>query len=592
MSLDGITMRALAQELTQILVGGKIDKINQPEKDEVVLFVRNQGQTHRLLISTNSSNPRIYLVQHYKKENPLQAPMFLMLLRKHLSGGRIQSVTQRDLDRHLQIEIEAYDELRRPCTRILSVEIMGKHSNLILVDKGEMRIIDAIKRVPLSMSSVRSILPNTSYTLPPAQEKHDPLAVYPSDLFSQILRAKSQSVFKSLYQQFQGLSPMIAKQICYNAGLNDSDGTYDLNERQQFILKAQFDLFFDAVRDGAFQSCIVFDAAKRPVAFSAMVLTQYHETHHIERRDSISAACEEYYYGKDLSERILQKTQGLRKSLQIKLDRTRSKLQKQADEINQAQGLEAFSYFGELLTANIYQLSKGMDKAEVFDYIDKQDLVTIELNPNLTPSENIQEYYKKYNKAKARIKELSEHLKQTRAELDYLEHVFVSINNIDSLEGIDEIKEELAREGYYAHSAAKKSKKAAPSEPLRFLSSDGTLILVGKNNVQNDQLTLKLSSPNDVWLHTKNIPGSHVIIRATLEDVSTETLYEAAMLAAFYSKSRASAQVPVDYAPRRNVKKPNGARPGMVIYDDYGTLYVTPEESKLPAPYIEPAAHE
>ena len=582
MALDGITMKAIVHELAASLVGGKIDKINQPEKDEVLLTIRNNGQNYKLLLSTNPSNPRLYLVERYKKENPLQAPMFLMLLRKHLGSGRILAVSQNELDRHIFIDVEAYDELRRLKTRTLSVEIMGKHSNIILIDKESEQIIDSIKRVPFSMSSVRAVLPNTSFTMPPIQDKYNPLLSIDLGLFIDTLKSKSQPVFKSIYTNFQGISPILAKQICYMAGLNDSHGVYDLTPVQFEILKAQFDNLFAQVNQNAFTPCIVYDKLRNPIDFSSVMLTFFDNTAAVMPVDTISQASEEYYYGKDLHERILQKTQGLRKSLQIKLDRVRTKLQKQADEINQAQNLEEFAKIGELLTANIYQLSKGMSEIVVIDYLLENEMLKIELNPNLSPSENIQEYYKKYNKAKARIKELSEHLKQTKSELDYLENVFVSINNIDSLDAIEDIKEEMAKEGYYSQSNIRKQKAKAQSEPLEFVSSDGTTILVGKNNTQNDRLTLKISSPNDVWLHTKDIPGSHVIVKATFEDVSKETLYEAGMLAAYYSKSRTSSQVPVDYAPRKNVKKPNGAKPGMVIYDDYGTIYVTPKEEELP----------
>lgn len=582
MALDGITIRALAFELEEKLVGGKIDKINQPEKDEVLLTIRNNSQNFKLLISANSANPRFYLAEQYKKENPLQAPMFLMLLRKHLGNGRILRVYQEGLDRNIFLDVEAYDELRRLATKTLSIEIMGKHSNIILIDKESGQIIDAIKRVPFSMSSVRAILPNTAFTLPPAQDKHNPLEPVGKEDFIRIMKSRSQPVFKAIYTNFQGISPISAKQLCYMAGLNDSDTTYELGEVQYEILQSQFDKVFDSIQRGQFAPCIVLDALQNPIDFSAIMLTVYDETGTVKPRESISRAAEEYYYGKDLHERILQKTQGLRKSLQIKLDRVRSKMQKQVDEVNQAQNLDEYAKIGELLTAHIYLLSKGMTEVEVYDYTADNAPRKIELNPNLTPSENIQEYYKKYTKAKSRIKELSEQLRQTKEELDYLENVVVSINNIDSLEAIDDIREEMAKEGYYSQSSLKKQKNKALSEPMAFAASDGTLIFVGKNNTQNDRLTFKISSPNDVWLHTKDIPGSHVIIKATFDDVSNEALQEAAMLAAYYSKSRASSQVPVDYAPRKNVKKPHGAKPGMVVYDDYGTLYVTPDESKLP----------
>ena len=583
MALDGITIRALALELSETLVGGKIDKINQPEKDEVLFTIRNNESNHRLLISANSANPRIYLAENYKKENPLKAPMFLMLLRKHLGGGRVLSIGQKDFDRNILIDIEAYDELRRLRTRTLSVEIMGKHSNIVLIDKETNQIIDAIKRVPLSISSVRMILPNTDFTFPPGQGKHNPLESISTKDFVSALKTKSQPVFKGIYSNFQGISPVSAKQICYMANLNDSFGTYDLTPLQMEILKENFDKLFKAISLGNFAPCIVYDPNYNPLDFSAIMLTLYDDTHTVVGFDSISKATEEYFYKKDLHERIMQKTQGLRKSLQIKLDRVKTKMQKQIDEINQAQNLDEYAKAGQLLTANIYQMDKGMKEIEVYDYLTEgSPLVSILLNPDWTPSENIQDYYKKYNKAKARIRELTDQLEQTKNENDYLENVFVSINNIDSLEAIEDIKDEMAREGYYSQVNIKKKTEKTPSKPLEFTASDGTLILVGKNNTQNDRLTFKIASPNDIWLHTKDIPGSHVIIKATLETVSQDALQEAAMLAAYYSKSQASSQVPVSYTPRKNVKKPKGAKPGMVIYTDYKTIYVTPKVEELP----------
>lgn len=588
MPLDGITIRSIAHDLNQKLVGGKIDKINQAEKDELLFNIRNNQQNYKLLISANSANPRIYLAENYKKENPLQAPMFLMLLRKHLSGGRIVNIAQHGFDRHILIDIEAYDELRKLKTKTLSIEIMGKHSNIILIDKESDLIVDSIKRVPVSISSIREVLPQRPYTFPPSQEKYDPLVPITLDRFITILQSKSQLVYKAIYTSFEGIAPISAKELCYRAHINDSDTTFELEPIRYERLKNSFDRVFNNISNNIFSPCVVYHKNKDIVDFSALMLTMYDEGNDVIPRESISCAAEEYYYGKDLKERISQKTYGLRKSLQIKSERLRSKLQKQFDELNEAKSLDEFSRLGELLTANIYQIKKGMKEVSVIDYNDPMmPTVSISLSENLSPSENIQVYYKKYNKAKSRIHELSSQIEQTKEELLYLDNVMVSINHADSLDAIEDIREEMVKQGYYAQSSISKKKKATISEPMQFVSSDGYTILVGKNNVQNDNLTLKVSRPNDVWLHTKNIPGSHVIIKATLDEVSKEALYEAAMLAAFYSQARSSAQVPVDYAPRKNVKKPNGARPGMVIYDDYGTVYVTPDEDKLPQRFQE-----
>lgn len=583
MPLDGITMRAIAHELKEKLVGGKIDKISQSEKDELLFSIRNDKKNYKLLISADPANPRIYLVENYKKENPLRAPMFLMLLRKHLNGGRILSVTQNMLDRHIMIDIEAYDELRVLKTKTLSIEIMGKHSNIILLDRESGRIVDSIKRVPLSMSSIREVLPQRPFIPPPSQGKKDPLEPLSLDDFIKLFKAKSQPVYKALYTSFEGIAPISAKELCHRANINDSDSTFELDPLRYERLKNSFDRIFAGIKNNESTPCIVYQKNGTIVDFSSLMLTIYDNDHDVIPRDSISTTAEEYYYGKDLKERISQKTYGLRRSLQIRSERLRSKLQKQIDELNEAKSLDEFSRLGELLTANIYQMQKGMKEISVIDYNDPMmPSITIPLSENLTPSENIQVYYKKYNKARSRINELTSQLDQTKEELTYLENVMVSINNIDSPDAIEDIREEMVKQGYYAQSASNKKKKTMLSEPMEFISSDGYTILVGKNNTQNDLLTLKISRPSDVWLHTKEIPGSHVIIRATLEEVSKEALYEAAMLSAYYSQARSSSQVPVDYAPRKNVKKPSGARPGMVVYDDYGTVYVTPDENKLP----------
>lgn len=582
MPLDGLTLRAISHELNNTLASGKIDKINQAENDEILLSIRSNRINYKLLLSANSANPRIYLVNEYKKENPMKAPMFLMILRKHIGNGRILSVHQDGFDRSIYINIEAHDEMRVLREKRLIIEIMGKHSNIILVDAQSNKVIDSIKRVPLSVSSVRDMLPNREFTLPPSQNKLNPLEKIGLDSFIAALKSKNISIFKGIYGSFEGISPVIAKELCCRAAVDYSLLTHELSDLNFEQLKDSFDkLFADISTDSFFPNMVLNSKLETPIEFSAVALTQFKDFK-VKTSESMSEICEQYYSLKDLSERIHQRSSGLKKSIQIKLDRVKTKLEKQTNEVIKAKELDKYSKVGELLTANIYKMEKGMKEIEVTDYFDENcPEVRIELDEHLTPSENIQVYYKKYNKAKSRIRELSMQLKQTEEEFNYLDNVMVSINNCTSLESIEEIKEELVREGYYSASKTegkKNNKKEKTSEPMEFLSSDGTVIFVGKNNTQNDTLTLKLSKPTDVWLHTKDIPGSHVIIKATFDDVSKETLYEAAQLASYYSKARTSSKVPVDYAPRKNVKKPNGAKPGMVIYDDYGTVYVTPDE--------------
>lgn len=580
MALDSLTLKAIAFELSEKLIGGKIDKINQAENDEILLSIRSNSINYKLLLSANSSNPRTYLVNSYKKENPLKAPMFLMILRKHLGNGRIISINQSDFDRSLSINIESYDEMRVLTQKSLHIEIMGKHSNIILVDIQSGKVIDSIKRIPLSVSSVREVLPNRLFAPPPSQNKLSPLEIYSFEEFQNILLQNQQRVFKAIYLQFQGISPVIAKELCFKASIDINLSIQELSKTQFENLKISFDQLFLNLKENNYSPCIMIDpATKRAQDFSIIPLTQFQGFDMIQS-DSISETCEKFYLLKDLKERISQKTSGLKKSISIKLERIKSKLEKQNQELSIAKDLESHSKTGELLKANIYSITKGMKEITVIDYFDESyPEVTILLDENRTPAENVQQYYKKYTKAKNRIKELSVQIDQSEQEYYYLDNVMLSINNCESLDSIEEIKEELVIEGYYRPSKiGKKQKKKEVSSPMEFVSSDGTTIYIGKNNIQNDMLTLKLSRPSDVWLHTKNIPGSHVIIKSTLEEVSNETLYEAATLAAYFSKARNSSKVPVDYTPRKNVKKPGGSKPGMVIYDDYGTVYVTPSE--------------
>lgn len=581
MAYDGITMKAICHQLNEILVDGKIDKISQAEKDEILLSIRANYNTYKLLISANSSNPRVYITSKYEKENPIQAPMFLMLLRKHIGGGKILKVIQKDMERIMEIQISAYDELRTLKTKSLIVEIMGKHSNIILVDTESNIVIDAIKRVPITLSSVREVLPNREYLPAPTQDKYNPTNEYSFDNFKHIITHPPQDSYKAIYTHFTGVSPSIAREICYRAGVDTSANIVALNEIKYEKLFDTFTRFFNDVKDNKFFPCLVEDESTgKVIEFSPCYLSHL-ESFKMKTADNISYICEEYYYTKDVKERINQKTQGLRKSLQIKIDRLRNKYNKQLEELEEAKNLEHYKKLGNLLTANIYLLKQGMDKITVIDYFDEnQSEITIPLDKRLNPSGNVQNYFKRYTKLKHRLDELTSQIKQTKEDLDYLDNIMLSISNADSLLEIDEIKQELYKQGFTNHSVEKKknSKKSEPSKPLEFMSTDGILIYVGKNNTQNDYLTFQVAEPTDVWLHTKNIPGSHVIIKGDFDVIPDQTVREAAILAAYYSKARGSDKVPVDYTIKKNIRKPNSAKPGFVVYDTNYTTYAKPDE--------------
>ncbi|EFE28658.1 fibronectin-binding protein [Filifactor alocis ATCC 35896] len=579
MALDGITLRSLVHEMKSKLVNGKIDKITQPEKDEIWLTIRNEKQNHKLLISANSSTPRIHFVNDAKKENPLTAPMFLMLLRKHIGNGTIKSVEQRSTERIVEISIDAYDELRVLKNKTLIIELMGKHSNIILVHTEDRKIIDSIKRVSLNISSVREVLPGLTYQYPPGHKKISPIHRLDEDEFRRLCSNFHSEIYKLFYMSYEGMSPTISKEICYRANVESTEVASSLSEVKTEKLWGTFSRMMSRIEQHEYSPCIVIQRNPHTILdFSAVLLTHY-ETMELVEYQSIHTACEEFYFLKDRAERIQQRTSALRKKIQTRLDTLQHKTEKQNNEISSSMLLDKDKLYGELLTSYIYQIKTGMSEITLENFYSSNEKITIPLDVQKSPSENIQRYFKRYQKSKNRIEELTEQLAIAQKEISYLENVLLSISQIETYDEISEIQDELAKQGYIRRMGNHKSKKETISSPMEFTSSDGTTILVGKNNTQNDRLTLKLSSPNDTWLHTKDIPGSHVIIRAKQQDISEKTLYEAAVLAAYYSKGKFSSNVPVDYTERKNVKKPSGAKPGMVIYVNNSTIYVTPEES-------------
>lgn len=589
MALDAITLRAVIKELQPLLIGGKIDKISQPEQDELIFTVRKNRVNHRLLISASSSNARIHLLDDLKKENPLHAPMFLMLLRKHLGNATVLSFDQRGNERIVEIVTEGYDELRILKKKLLIVELMGKHSNIILLDPEDRKIIDSIKRVSLNVSSIREVLPGLTYSYPPTKDKVNPLHNLNQDNFTSLFQTATSQVYQFFYQFYEGLSPTIGKELCSRSGIDPSELAKSLSSTKIERLWGSFERLMDSVSQHRYSPCIATESKPyRIVDFSAVHLTQYEENN-LLLLSSANEACRQYYELKDKTERIHQKTASLRKRVQTRLDMLKHKTEKQNGELSSSLALDKDRHYGELLTSYVYLMKKGMKEITVEDFYNENRPLTIPLDINKTPSENIQRYFKRYQKSKNRIQELTVQIAHSNEEIEYLENVLFSISQLENLSDIKEIQEELYTEGYIRRPTEKKPKKIdLQSKPMEFVSTDGTLIYVGKNNMQNDRLTLELSSPHDIWLHTKDIHGSHVIVKSKLSDVSKKTLEEAAQLAAFYSKARYSAQVPVDYTERKHVKKPNGAKPGMVIYEKNSTLYVTPQEELIDSLKIKP----
>lgn len=579
MALDGLVIHSLAYELSTKLVGGKVDKIHQPENDELVLFIRNNKENFKLILSSSASNPRIYIANDYKKENPIKAPMFCMLLRKYIQGGVITNISQVEFERIIKISVESFDELKEKTTKDIYIEIMGRHSNIILTQNN--RIIDSIKRIPPSVSRVRQLLPNMTYELPPAQDKINPIKGTSIKSFINILREFDGPIYKSIYSNFLGISPSIAKEICHRSNLNPMDKGEDKTRDELSILYRTFSDLFTKIKKNEYDPCIVINENIDKVIDFSCINLSFLDGNKFVKNESISHIIEDYYKTKDLKDRVHQRTSDLRKSISIKLDRLYHKQKKIEKELIDADNADEFKIKGELLTSYIYMIEKGMENIEVSNFYDENySNIIISLNKNLTPSENAQKYFKKYNKLKTAKVELTSQINICNEEIEYLENIMLGIENCDNLEELADIKDELIRLGYAKAPYRYKVKKDNDvlTRPNEFISSDGFTILVGKNNKQNDFLTLRIADPEDIWMHTKNIPGSHVIIKCAGKEVPDDTLYEAAMLAAFYSKGRMSSKVPVDYTMKKHVKKPSGSKPGMVIYETNNTIYVTPTE--------------
>ncbi|KGF13260.1 fibronectin-binding protein [Peptostreptococcus sp. MV1] len=578
MSFDGIVVKSLVGELREKLIDSKIDKVYQPEKDEVCLKIRSKEGACKLLLSASASHPRVYIANKYEKTNPKKAPVFCMTLRKYIQGGVIVGIDQVGFERIIKISVESYDELREKTCKDLYIEIMGKHSNIILVSDLEGKVIDSIKRVPLSVSRARQVLPGVSYELPPSQDKLNPLDIIDVDKFTLRINRSKGPVFKAIYGNILGLSPLVAREVCVRVGLEANTEVEDLsNEDIRSLVDCINTIFDDLDKNKVYPSIIIDKKRDKIVEFSSIRLSQYKDLTEIYD-DSISTIIEDYYLAKDKKDRINQRASSMKKNLSLKLDRVKHKIDKQMIELNESENADKYRIKGELITSYIYMIKEGMDKVVLENFYDNNKEIEIDLRVNLSPSENAQKYFKKYNKLKNAGEEISKQMVINIQEKEYLENTLLSIENCDDARELKEIREELIREGYIKSYKMPKKDNKPGTDMRKFRSYHGKLIIVGKNNKQNDYLTLRLADNEDLWFHTKDIPGSHVLIKSAGMTVTDEELIEAATLAAYYSKARMSSNVPVDYTMRKNVKKPSGAKPGMVIYEKNKTIYVTPSD--------------
>ena len=565
MPLDALCLTAVAGEVRAAVQGGKIDKIYQPTRDEVVLYIRGPAGNVRLLLSANPGHPRAHLTER-NRENPEQPPMFCMLLRKHLQGARILELNQPPLERILDFRLETLDELGDRVERRLVLEAMGRSANLLLLD-GEGRIVDCTRRVDGDLAKgQRQLLPGLFYRQPPTVDKLNPFTLSPEELRLVLANPLGKAWDKLLLDSFTGLSPLVARELAFRAG-DDSEK-----------LAAELEKLGKAVEENHFTAYLLVREGK-PVDFTFLPVLQYGPETESIPQESFSALLDDFFSDRESAERVRQRGQDLVKSVTSARDRTARKLGNQARELEATKNRERLRELGDILTSNLHLMERGMSTFRTMDFYDPEGgEVDIPLDPLLTPQQNAAKYYKEYNKAKTAEEMLTIQIEKGEKELEYLNSVLENIALAEGEKDLQEIRQELTETGYLRRpkTAAKRAKKVS-GKPMEFRSSSGLRISVGKNNSQNDLLTTKLAYKSDIWLHTQKIHGSHVILWLEGGEADARSLTEAAQLAAYFSQARDGSKVPVDYTPVKYVKKPAGARPGMVVYTTYQTAVVEPD---------------
>lgn len=576
MALDGVVISNVVHELNDNLIGGRIYKIYQPENDELVLIIKNNKETYRLLLSAGASLPLIYLTCE-TKENPMSAPNFCMLLRKHINNGRITKIEQPQFERIVVLHIEHLNELGDLCNKQLIIEIMGKHSNIIFVNDQNM-IIDSIKHISAQISSVREVLPGRDYIIPPSQNKISPfdltLTYYKEEIIT-----KPISILKAIYTSLIGISPLVAGELCYRAGLDSDLPTASLTSENKLSLFTVLETFITELKEGRFLPNIVYNE-NEPVEFSSIALTLYQD-YQAEQFSSISKVLETYYSSKNTITRIRQKSSDLRRIVSNAIDRSSKKYDLQLRQLTDTDKRDKYKVYGELINTYGYELEPGSKSLTCLNYYTNEE-ITIPLDPTLTPSENSKKYFTKYNKLKRTFEALSDLILDTKAELNHLESISTSLDIALLENDLVQLKEELMDYGYIKRKYSSKKKAKITSKPFHYISSDGFHMYVGKNNFQNEELTFKFANGGDWWFHAKGMAGSHVIVkREPGQELSDAAFEEAGRLAAYYSKGRKAPKVEIDYTERKFLKKPPSSRPGFVIYHTNYSLLIEPDISKI-----------
>ena len=575
MALDGITIAALAYELNNTLTNGRITKIAQPEKDELLLTIKQSvsdggGNTKRfqkrLAASVNPSLPLLY-INDENKQSPMSAPTFCMVLRKHLNNCRITNISQEGLERVIKIELEHLNEMGDLCRKFLIIELMGKHSNIIFCDDHN-KIIDSIKHISLLVSSVREVLPGRDYFIPDTQNKFDPFTITEKE-FTDIVLTKPVNITKALYTSLTGFSPVMSEELIYISSLSGKNSTAELTEMEKLHLYRNFIRIMERVREADFKPCIIYKE-NEPVEFSCIPLTMYSDdsSYQVQTCESASQMLCTYYSAKEIISRIRQKSYDLRRITNTALERARKKYDLQAKQLKDTEKRDKYKVYGELLTTYGYEL-KGGEKSFTCENYYTNEEITIPLDENMGAVDNAKRFFEKYAKLKRTFEALSIQIEETRQEISHLDSISNALDIARHEEDLATIRRELSEYGYMKRQAAsqgKGSKKPAKSKPLHYISSDGFDIYVGKNNYQNDELTFKIATGNDWWFHAKASAGSHVIVKSEGKELPDRSFEEAARLAAYYSKAKEQGKAEIDYIQKKHVKKPNGSKPGFVVY--------------------------
>lgn len=574
MALDGIVVASLAKELQENFTNARLSKIAQPEKDELLLTLKGPNGQKRLLLSASASLPLVYITGT-NKPSPMTAPNFCMLLRKHVANGRITSITQPDMERILVFEIEHLDDLGDLRHKKLIIELMGKHSNIIFCDENDM-ILDSIKHISAQVSSVREVLPGRTYFIPAQQDKMNPLKENGAHFMEHALQ-KPCSTSKAIYTSYTGISPLAANEFCYRANVDGDAPCASLTESEQQKLTEVFLAAMSDIREGHFYPNIIMHQDE-PIEYAAIPLTSY-ASDTILPYDSISEVLENYYAQRSLYTRMRQKSADLRHVINTLLERNRKKYDLQKKQLKDTDKREKYKVYGELIHTYGYQLEEGCKGFDALNYY-TNETIHIPLDATISPLDNAKKYFDRYAKLKRTYEALTDLIEDTQLEIDHLDSIATALDIAETEADLQQIKEEMMESGYIKHKYSKK-KTQGKSRPYHYRSTDGFDIYVGKNNFQNDELTFKFAEGNDWWFHAKGMPGSHVLVKTKTGEMPDRTFEEAGRLAAFYSKGRSNEKVEIDYLQKKNVKKPNKAKPGFVVYYTNYSLTIQPDITGL-----------